>query len=62
MSIKGGMEGARKIMESKHRPDAFIGMDDFTALGIIKELTKMNIIPPQIPVVGFANQTFSEYI
>lgn len=62
MSIKGGMYGARKMMESKHKPDAFIGGDDFTALGIIKELSKMNIVPPQISVVGFANQTFSEFI
>lgn len=62
MSIKGGMKGAKKMMEAKHKPDAFIGGDDFTALGIIKELSKINIIPPQIAVVGFANQTFSEFI
>lgn len=62
MSIKGGMKGAKKMMEAKHKPDAFIGGDDFTALGIIKELSKANIVPPQIAVVGFANQTFSEFI
>ncbi len=62
MSIQGGMKGARQMMEMDVRPDAIIGGDDFTALGIIKELSLIGITPPQIGVIGFANQTFSEYI
>lgn len=62
MSIKGGMEGTRKMMQLKQRPDAIIGGDDFTALGIIKELSQLHITPPEVGVIGFANQTFSEFI
>lgn len=62
LSTKGGIEGARKLMSLKDKPDAIIGGDDFTALGIIKELSQMGLTPPQVGVIGFANQTFSEFI
>lgn len=62
LSIQGGIEGTRKLMNLKNQPDAIIGGDDFTALGIIKELSQMGLTPPQIGVIGFANQTFSEFI
>ena len=62
LSIQGGIAGTRKLMAMPEKPDAIIGGDDFTALGIIKELSLMGLMPPKIGVIGFANQTFSEYI
>jgi len=62
LSIQGGIDGARKLMHANTKPDAIISGDDFTALGIIKELSSIKITPPQIGVIGFANQTFSAYI
>src|SRR5690606_1531239 len=43
-------------------PDAIIGGDDYVALGIIKALHDKKITPPEIGVIGFANQNFSEHI
>lgn len=62
LSIQGGILGTRKLMAMDSKPDAIIGGDDFAALGIIKELSQMALTPPKVGVIGFANQTFSEYI
>lgn len=62
LSIQGGVTAARKLMALENKPDAIIGGDDFTALGIIKELSQMGLTPPKVGVIGFANQTFSEFI
>lgn len=62
LSIQGGIMGTRKLMALDTKPDAIIGGDDFAALGIIKELSQMGLTPPKVGVIGFANQTFSEYI
>ena len=62
LSIKDGLFGADKLMRSRNRPDAIIAGDDFTALGVINKLKELNEIPPQIGVIGFANEAFSAYI
>lgn len=62
LSIFGGQKGAEKLMTNKKKPDAIIAGDDFTALGIIKKLKELGLAPPQIGVIGFANETFSDYI
>ncbi|MBE8720446.1 LacI family DNA-binding transcriptional regulator [Sphingobacterium pedocola] len=62
LSIQGGIKATEKLLKLKEKPDAIIGGDDFTALGIIKGLSIKGIVPPKIGVIGFANQTFSEYI
>ncbi|MCZ4243054.1 LacI family DNA-binding transcriptional regulator [Pedobacter punctiformis] len=62
LSISAGQKGAERLMNSENTPDAIIAGDDFTALGVIKKLKEMGKTPPQIGVIGFANETFSDYI
>lgn len=62
LSIKDGRFGAGKLLRSKNKPDAIIAGDDFTALGIIKKLKEIGETPPEIGVIGFANEAFSAYI
>lgn len=62
LSIKDGRFGAGKLIRSADKPDAIIAADDFTALGVIKKLKETNETPPQIGVIGFANEAFSAYI
>lgn len=62
LSIIDGLFGADKLMRSRNRPDAIIAGDDFTALGVVNKLKELNEIPPQIGVIGFANEAFSAYI
>lgn len=62
LSIKDGRFGAGKLMRSNNKPDAIIAGDDFTALGIIKKLKEINETPPEVGVIGFANEAFSAYI
>lgn len=62
LSIKDGRFGAGKLMRSKNKPDAIVAGDDFTALGVIKKLKEIDKTPPEIGVIGFANEAFSAYI
>ncbi|MCX2582489.1 LacI family DNA-binding transcriptional regulator [Pedobacter sp. MR22-3] len=62
LSIKDGRFGAGKLMRFENRPDAIVAGDDFTALGVIKKLKEIDQTPPEIGVIGFANEAFSAYI
>lgn len=62
LSIKDGRFGISKLLRNENRPDAIIAGDDFTALGIIKKLKEVNLAPPVIGVMGFANEVFSPYV
>ncbi|MNK22523.1 Catabolite control protein A [compost metagenome] len=62
LSIKDGRYGTARLLRGDHMPDAIIAGDDFTALGVIKKLKEVNLAPPKIGVIGFANEAFSAYI
>ncbi|WP_231491271.1 LacI family DNA-binding transcriptional regulator [Pedobacter sp. Leaf170] len=62
LSVEDGRLGAEKLMKCEEIPDAVIAADDFTALGVIKELKRIGKTPPQIGVIGFADEGFSEHI
>ncbi|MBC6110044.1 LacI family DNA-binding transcriptional regulator [Pedobacter fastidiosus] len=62
LSIKDGRFGAGKLLRGADKPDAIIAGDDFTALGVIKKLKEVDETPPEIGVIGFANEAFSAYI
>nr|WP_121269336.1 LacI family DNA-binding transcriptional regulator [Pedobacter schmidteae] len=62
LSIKDGRYGAGKLLRAKQLPEAIIAGDDFTALGVIKKLKEVDLTPPKIGVIGFANEAFSAYI
>jgi LacI family transcriptional regulator len=63
VSIESGREGVRYFMELPEPPDAIFATEDFTALGVMKELKERGIrIPDQFGVIGFANELFGEHI
>ncbi|WP_316833227.1 LacI family DNA-binding transcriptional regulator [Pedobacter aquatilis] len=62
LSIADGKVSAKQLLSNDPSIDAIIAGDDFTALGIIQQLKAQGIEPPKIGVIGFANETFSEYI
>ena len=63
ISIESGREGANKFLSMPNPPDAIFAVEDFTALGVMKELKKRNIsIPGDFGLVGFANEKFGEHI
>lgn len=60
LSIEDGKTESERILDSSFHPDAIIAGDDFTALGVIQNLKgRQNAWPA---VLGFANETFSEFI
>ncbi|MCZ4221677.1 LacI family DNA-binding transcriptional regulator [Pedobacter rhodius] len=62
LSIADGKTIGTQLLKRKKRPDAIIAGDDFTALGIMQQLKSAGITPPEIGIIGFANETFSEYV
>ncbi|HEY8660133.1 MAG TPA: LacI family DNA-binding transcriptional regulator [Hanamia sp.] len=63
ISIKSGKEAVKYFFEKPNPPDAIFAVEDFTALGAIKELKDRNIkIPGKVGVIGFANEHFGEHI
>ena len=63
VSIESGKEGAQYFLSLPDPPDAIFATEDFTALGVIKELKERNIrIPEDFGVIGFANEQFGEHI
>jgi LacI family transcriptional regulator len=63
VSIEAGRAGVRHLIDQKKKPDAFFAVEDFTALGVIKELKSKGIsIPQEVGVIGFANEQFDEHI
>lgn len=63
VSIEAGKCGIKHFLEMENRPDAVFAVEDFTALGAIKELKERGIkIPQEFGVAGFANELFGEHI
>lgn len=63
ISIQAGKTGIGKLLDMKKPPDAVFAAEDFTALGVLKELKNRKIkIPGQFGVIGFANELFGEHI
>ncbi|HEY2722474.1 MAG TPA: LacI family DNA-binding transcriptional regulator [Chitinophagaceae bacterium] len=63
ISIESGRKGTAHFLSMSNPPDAIFATEDFTALGVIKELKEKKIkIPDEFGVVGFANELFGEHI
>jgi LacI family transcriptional regulator len=63
ISIEAGKKGIEKLLSLKKIPDAVFAVEDFTALGALKELKNRGIkIPEEFGVIGFANELFGEHI
>lgn len=63
ISIESGKKGTAHFLSLPDPPDAIFAAEDFTALGVIKELKERKIkIPDDFGVIGFANELFGEHI
>lgn len=63
VSIESGRQAMQHFLSLKQKPDAVFAAEDFTALGVMKELKSYNIkIPEEFGVFGFANELFGEHI
>ncbi|MBV9960941.1 MAG: LacI family DNA-binding transcriptional regulator [Parafilimonas sp.] len=63
VSIESGKTAIQYFLSLNNKPDAVFAAEDFTALGVMKELKAHNIkIPEEFGVFGFANELFGEHI
>ena len=63
VSIEAGKKAIQYFLQLPDSPDAVFAVEDFTALGAIKELKQQNIsIPKDFGIIGFANEGFGEHI
>lgn len=63
ISIAAGRKGIDDFLKLPEPPDAVFAVEDFTALGVMKELKIHGLkIPDEFGVIGFANELFGEHI
>lgn len=63
VSIEAGREGVRYLLKLEEKPDAIFAVEDFTALGALKELKELKIkVPEEVGIFGFCNDLFGEHI
>lgn len=63
VSIGSGQQATELLMRLPEPPDAIFAVEDFTALGALKQLKTIGKkVPQDIGVVGFANEMFGEHI
>ena len=59
----GGRRAVQQLFASTFRPTAILCVNDFMAVGVLRELRDMGIdVPGQISVTGFDNITLSEVV
>jgi DNA-binding LacI/PurR family transcriptional regulator len=59
---EGGRKAARQLLASGFMPTAIICVNDFTAIGVLRELRDQGIrIPQDVSVTGFDNIKLSEF-
>lgn len=63
VSIEAGRNAIQYFLKLAKPPDAVFAVEDFTALGAMKELKDNHIsIPQDFGIIGFANEGFGEHI
>lgn len=63
ISIEAGKKGVQYFLELANKPNAIFAVEDFTALGVLKELKEKGIkVPDEFGVIGFCNDLFGEHI
>jgi LacI family transcriptional regulator len=59
----GGRRAVQQLFASRFRPTAILCVNDFMAVGVLRELRDMGIdVPGQVSVTGFDNITLSEVV
>ncbi len=62
-SPRGGRQAVQQILRSAFRPTAILCVNDFMAIGVLRELREQGFeVPRQVSVTGFDNITLSEYV
>jgi DNA-binding LacI/PurR family transcriptional regulator len=60
--LDGGRQAMRELLDSKFRPTAVICVNDFMAIGVLRELRERGLrVPEDVSVTGFDNIKLSEY-
>jgi DNA-binding LacI/PurR family transcriptional regulator len=60
--MEGGRQAARELLASGFRPTAIICVNDFMAVGVLRELREQGIqVPQEISVTGFDNIRLAEF-
>lgn len=63
LSIELGMNCIQQLADNKVDYDGVFAFEDYTGLGVLKQLKKLNIsIPDQVKLIGFANEAFGAHI
>jgi DNA-binding LacI/PurR family transcriptional regulator len=60
--LDGGRRAAREIIDSGFEPTAIVCVNDFMAIGVLRELRERGLrVPEDVSVTGFDNIKLSEY-
>lgn len=60
--LEGGRQAARELLESSFRPTAILCVNDFMAVGVMRELHEEGLqIPRDVSVTGFDNIKIAEF-
>jgi LacI family transcriptional regulator len=63
VTIESGMKCMNELLAQSSVPDGVFAVEDFTALGAVQALKAADKkIPEEVAVIGFANESFGEYI
>ncbi|HVT91292.1 MAG TPA: LacI family DNA-binding transcriptional regulator [Bryobacteraceae bacterium] len=61
-TLEGGRQAARALLATGYRPTAIVCVNDFMAIGALRELREQGIrVPRDISVTGFDNINLSEF-
>lgn len=61
-SLEGGRQATRELLDGGFRPTAIMCVNDFMALGVLRELHDRKLkVPQAVSVTGFDNIKLSEY-
>ncbi|AYD46777.1 MAG TPA: LacI family DNA-binding transcriptional regulator [Arachidicoccus soli] len=63
VSIESGKAAIGHFLSLKEKPDAVFAVEDYSALGALKELKNRKVaVPERFGVFGFANELFAEHL
>jgi DNA-binding LacI/PurR family transcriptional regulator len=61
--LEGGRRATRKLLASSFRPTAIMCVNDFMAIGVLRELRQQGLrVPHDVSVTGCDNISLSEYV
>jgi LacI family transcriptional regulator len=62
-TVEAGVQAVQKLWNLEEKPDAICSASDYTALGAIQELKRLQVkIPEDVCVTGFSDSQFTRYM